>query len=397
MSIHRRLTNPALAYYCIENNILGVMVTGSHIPFDRNGIKFYRTNGEISKHDEHTIMQSSVKLTGSKISAELPPLNDQAITLYKDRYINFFGNDFLSGKTIAIYQHSSVARDLLNDIFIALGAETILLGRSDTFIPIDTEAVRNKDIKQFKKWANEYNFDVLVSTDGDADRPLITDETGEFIRGDILGILTAQYLKADHVVTPISSNTAVELSNSFKSVTRTKIGSPFVIQGMLEKQLENSGGVIVGYEANGGFLTSTDIKLNNMRLKQLPTRDAVLPILALQGMLIHVKGKVSRLTDALPDRFTYSDSIKVFSDSDSAKIINDLSLLHPILPSELGVPIKTDMTDGLRLFFKNGEIIHLRQSGNAPELRCYAETNELSLSKSFVKRCLNNLFCSGKI
>jgi len=30
-------------------------------------------------------------------------------------------------------------------------------------------------------------------------------------------------------------------------------------------------------------------------------------------------------------------------------------------------------TDGLRIFFNNGEIIHLRPSGNAPEFRCYAE------------------------
>ena len=31
-------------------------------------------------------------------------------------------------------------------------------------------------------------------------------------------------------------------------------------------------------------------------------------------------------------------------------------------------------TDGLRITFDGGDIIHLRPSGNAPELRCYAES-----------------------
>ena len=34
----------------------GIMVTGSHIPFDRNGMKFYRAEGEISKEDEQRIL-----------------------------------------------------------------------------------------------------------------------------------------------------------------------------------------------------------------------------------------------------------------------------------------------------------------------------------------------------
>jgi len=39
---------PALAYVAQEDNMPAIMVTGSHIPFDRNGLKFYRPDGEIS-------------------------------------------------------------------------------------------------------------------------------------------------------------------------------------------------------------------------------------------------------------------------------------------------------------------------------------------------------------
>ena len=49
-------------------------------------------------------------------------------------------------------------------------------------MPIDTVAVQQEDIKQARAWAEEHHFDTLVSTDGDADRPLIADEHGEFLR-----------------------------------------------------------------------------------------------------------------------------------------------------------------------------------------------------------------------
>ena len=46
------------------------MITGSHIPFDRNGLKFYRPDGEISKSDEHVILTEKVEFT------ELSELDD---------------------------------------------------------------------------------------------------------------------------------------------------------------------------------------------------------------------------------------------------------------------------------------------------------------------------------
>jgi phosphomannomutase len=47
---------PALAYFAHEDNIPAIMVTGRHIPFDCNGLKFYRPDGEIIKADEQVII-----------------------------------------------------------------------------------------------------------------------------------------------------------------------------------------------------------------------------------------------------------------------------------------------------------------------------------------------------
>ena len=90
------------------------------------------------------------------------------------------------------------------DLFQGLGAEVVALGWSDTFIPVDTEAIRDEDVVLAKEWSAEYGFDAILSTDGDSDRPLISDENGEWLRGDIAGILAAGYLKEDSVNTPVS-------------------------------------------------------------------------------------------------------------------------------------------------------------------------------------------------
>ena len=389
------LPTPAIAYYCLNKKIPGIVVTGSHIPFDRNGIKFYRADGEISKADEASIMGSRVEIEDQNLSTSLPTFNREAIELFQKRYLDFFGTRFLSGKTIAIYQHSSVARDFLDDLFQAMGAKTILLGRSDTFVPIDTEAVRDEDIKQAKEWATQYDFDVLVSTDGDADRPLISDEHGEFFRGDILGILTAQYLQADHVVTPVSSNSALELSNSFSSVTRTKIGSPFVIEAMENIAKSGSAKLIVGYEANGGFLQGSALNKGGMELNALPTRDAILPMLSLMGLSIEREKPVSKVKERLPARYTHSDRIENYALEKSSallkSLINKSEDISHYIDGNIGEVIAKDLTDGLRLTFKNGDIIHLRPSGNAPELRCYVESREISNAKKLVQKCLKNI------
>ena len=388
------LPTPAIAHFCIQKEMPGLVVTGSHIPFDRNGIKFYRADGEISKNDEESISNSIVELP-EKINLEvLPETNKDGFEFYLNRYVDFFGADFLSGKTIAIYEHSSVARDLLHRTFRSLGATTISLGRSDVFVPIDTEAVRDEDIEMGVEWSKNYTFDMLVSTDGDADRPLIAGEDGVWLRGDVVGVLTSKYLKMTHVVTPVSSNTALERSEFFDSVTRTKIGSPFVIDAMNELSKDQSSKVC-GYEANGGFLLQSNLEQNHKVLSALPTRDAILPMLAIMGMSVERQRPISKLPDELPTRFTHSDRIQEFSLENSQdlltqRLVDDGRMISLLLPSAKSV-VDKNLVDGLRVTFDTGEILHIRPSGNAPELRCYSESSSITRAKELCDEALGRI------
>lgn len=384
------LPTPALANYCVLHNIPGIVVTGSHIPFDRNGIKFYRADGEIDKRDEEAILAATIAVPVPLTPAPLPPVEPTALRIYIQRYTHFFGADALSGRTVALYEHSSVARDVLRTILEELGASVLSLGRTDTFVPIDTEAVRPEDIEQAKAWAQEHRFDAILSTDGDADRPLIGDETGTWMRGDVVGILCAHYLKADTVVTPVSSNTAVEKCAAFAQVLRTRIGSPYVIAGM--QAAAGAGNNVVGYEANGGFLLGSDISNQRATLTALPTRDAVLPMLALLSMARAKGCALSDLPCALPSRYTASDRIQNVPSAASGRLLDilgeDLNLASALMaPASGQVGDKNDM-DGLRLTFATGDVVHLRPSGNAPELRCYAEAETQSGAQELCVACL---------
>ncbi len=147
------LPTPALAYAAGRLGHPAIIVTGSHIPFDRNGLKFYRAEGEISKQDEQRILAFTVPqplLTWPL--APLPHVDPRPLALYIGRYRQAFDADALKGLRVGAYEHSSVARDLLHTLLRSLGAETQALARSDSFVAIDTEAVRPKDSALARQW-----------------------------------------------------------------------------------------------------------------------------------------------------------------------------------------------------------------------------------------------------
>ncbi len=359
------LPTPALALEALRRAVPAIMVTGSHIPADRNGLKFYSARGEIDKADEAGIVAALGSASPGGGRGETEP---RALERYAERYRSMLPAHALRGKRIGVWQHSSVARDLFGEAVAIFGADVVPLGRSDVFIPVDTEAVSAEAAAQLAGWVSEHGLDAIISTDGDADRPLLVDETGAVIRGDVLGILTARLLGADAVVTPVTSNSSIEGTGYFRQVVRTRVGSPFVIAGMSE-----ASGVVVGFEANGGVLLGSDVVINGARLTALPTRDALLPILSVLGAAHAVGLTLSQLVATLPPRFARSDRLEHVPPERTALLIERLrddaaGFLAP--QGEIGA---VSDIDGLRYELMSGDVIHYRPSGNAPELRCYTE------------------------
>ncbi|MBA8903399.1 phosphomannomutase [Phyllobacterium sp. P30BS-XVII] len=381
------LPTPALALRALTLKAPAIMVTGSHIPADRNGLKFYRPDGEIDKIDEAGI------LAVLDLAMEHPITPDEPTTIMPDALQNYINRSIavlkpraLAGKRIGVYQHSSVAGDLIVTILQNLGADAIALGHSDIFVPVDTEALRPEDVAFAEDACKKYKLDALVSTDGDADRPLVADENGVFIRGDSVGLLTAHFLNADAVVTPVTSNTAIELSNLFTKVYRTRVGSPYVIEGMEQARADGLKR-IVGFEANGGVLLGSPVTTEGGTLDALPTRDAMLPILSVLGMAASKDVPISALLHDLPSRFTRSGRLEHISSTASDPFLQGLldSARRDAFFAQVGTIRASDAIDGVRVVLSTGEVVHYRASGNAPELRCYAEASNDSRAEELLR------------
>lgn len=367
---------PALAQAAMATGSPAVMVTGSHIPDDRNGLKFYRAQGEIDKTDEGRILaQHDTLVLSAAPAASVEPERRDVLADYRARYVDFFGRA-LEGLTVGVYQHSSVGRDVICDVLSALGASPIVLGRSESFIPVDTEALRPEDEELARRWAGEHRLDAIVSTDGDADRPLVADETGRFLRGDLVGALTARFLGADAIVTPVTSNSALDRPGLFETVIRTRVGSPYVIAGMAQARTEGAE-TIIGFEANGGVLLGSEVTRDVRRLAALPTRDAMLPILAALALARGARQPLSAIAAEARFAIALSNRLQEVPQDRTAALIARLDDEDPAFRDAAfaahGAVAARDRRDGLRLTLGSGATVHFRASGNAPELRVYVE------------------------
>ena len=445
-----QIPTPALTSLALARGKGSIMITGSHIPFDRNGYKTNTAIGELLKKHEDPI-SSRVETVRQNLDdqpfaespfnsqglfktghqdQDLPPESTAGRDAYIRRYLEFFAESSLKGLRLLAYQHSAVGRDLLVQILEALGAEVVPAGRSETFVPIDTEnidAAQSDTIQALvnEAWTRHGPLDAVVSTDGDSDRPLILGITPasdptvpgriEFYGGDLVGMIVAEHLGADAVVVPISCNDAIDHGALKDQVEpKTRIGSPFVIAGMLKARLKGKQ-VICGWEANGGFLTGSDIHRDGRTLKALPTRDAMLPIVAVLAAAGGRCLSLPTLFAQLPRRFSRAALLRNFPRPVGLRILERFSPANPAINEihfdaaqpvlldadgrELGrgdltpdspdhirtelerfVPsaqgfdgiMRLNYTDGLRIYFHNGDVAHVRPSGNADELRIYA-------------------------
>jgi phosphomannomutase len=395
-----RIPTPALTFYAITHGRGSIMVTGSHIPFDRNGYKTNTSCGELLKEHEPPINQAVARVRERLYTQPfsesafdehgrfklppppLPPENGYALASYIDRYTAFFAGGSLSGRRLLAYQHSAVGRDLLVEVLERLGAEVVAAGRSDTFVPIDTENIDDEQLAAIQRLVDAAGrVDAVVSTDGDSDRPLLLGVDAarkvRFFSGDLVGMVVAEYLQADAVVVPISCNDAIDrgpLAGVLES--KTRIGSPYVIAGMNQARGQGKR-TICGWEANGGFLTGSDIIREGRTLRALPTRDALLPLLAVLFRASERGLSLPELFEQLPKRYSRAALLKQFPRPVALRILERFCAreqLEEFFSSSRGfAPIqRLDFTDGVRITFRNGEVAHLRPSGNADEFRIYA-------------------------
>jgi phosphomannomutase len=118
------------------------------------------------------------------------------------------------------------------------------------------------------------------------------------------------------------------------------------------------------------------VELRGRTLARLPTRDAILPILALLASAAEARLTVAELVVRLPVRPALSDRLTGVPPEAAAAFVARLSEdtnYGQKFMGEAGEIAEISRIDGPRFTLTSGDIIHYRPSGNAPELRCYVE------------------------
>ena len=205
---------------------------------------------------------------------------------------------------------------------------------------------------------------------------------------------------------PISANDAVErrLRELGVELRKTKIGSPYVVAEL--EALRARHRRVVGWEANGGFLVGSDLAIGGRALAALPTRDAFLPIVAAltaglerawsrlpprygaSGLLDNVPTEVSRAILARLTPPGGAVEVSLEGEGDGAGAIRR-ELERRFAPAlGFGAAVRMNLLDGLRIYFSNGDVAHIRPSGNAPQLRLYANADSQARADEIVALAL---------
>ncbi len=360
---------PSMNWILLSNpSIAGsVMVSGSHVKPHLNGLKFFAFGEEILKVHEEEIQEiynnEKEKIKIDTIIDEVlekPIAESQAKASYIEYILSRAKLPFKKIKVVIDAGNgaqSKVAPEILN----RLGFEVIELNTNiqDVFMSRDTEV--SGDFEELQKKVVSENADLGIGYDSDGDRVAFVDENGGFITGDYSGSLIAMSIDTEKIVTPINTSSVAEKTG--KEVIRTKVGSPFVVGKMKEV------GAKFGFEANGGGIFS-----------EMHSRDGGRSTVEFLNLLNSKNMKASELVATLPKYYINRD-----------KIDYELTLKDKILDEARKEfkGIKTDETDGLKIWIDEDTWILFRSSANAPEFRVFVESLNEVKSNQLLERGLN--------
>ena len=235
---------------------LGIMISASHNPFEDNGIKFFGPDGfKLSDAAEAEIEALAL--------GDLEPAQPTNIGRAKriddglGRYVEYAKTTFparggLGRLKVVIDAANGAAYRAAPDALWELGAEVIPLGVSPNGTNINA-GCGSTDTRAASEAVVAHGADVGICLDGDADRVMILDETGQVADGDqIMALFAARWaeegrLSNGTLVATVMSNLGLErhLSGLGLALHRTKVGDRYVVEAM------RAGGYNLGGEQSG--------------------------------------------------------------------------------------------------------------------------------------------------
>jgi phosphoglucosamine mutase len=262
------LPTPAIAYLTSRHQAsFGVVLSGSHNPFQDNGIKFFGPDGYKLTDDQESAIEDAFwqkEFTPASRVGRIRTLGDAT-----EQYVAFAlaaapKNFSLRGWKIAIDLANGAAFRTTPLTLDRLGAELILQAGDPDGLNINRDCGSTHP-EALSALVRSSGSVVGIAHDGDADRLLFCDELGSPLDGDELLAIAATYLlrrgelRDNKLVATIMSNLGLDslLNRLGGKVLRTAVGDRNVIETMLKYGL-NLGGEQSGHMIFRDFVTTGD-------------------------------------------------------------------------------------------------------------------------------------------
>ncbi|MDY3618896.1 phosphoglucosamine mutase [Agathobaculum sp.] len=252
------IPTPAVAYLTIKHKAdAGIVISASHNSFEYNGIKIFAGNGyklsdEIEAKIEDLIddIDSIPKVTHERLGRVIKSAIDPIVE-YTDHLAETIKGD-LSGLRVAVDCANGASSTTVERLMRLVECKAEIRFYEPDGININA-GCGSTHLNKLKERVKNGNFDLGVAFDGDADRCLIVDETGEELDGDrIMAVCAARMkkegkLRGGAFVATVLSNMGLHAyaEKNDMRIECSNVGDRYVLEMMLDK------GYILGGEQSG--------------------------------------------------------------------------------------------------------------------------------------------------
>jgi phosphoglucosamine mutase len=252
------ITTPGVAFIsrALEYDA-GVVISASHNPFQDNGIKVFSPSGsKLGDETERGIeaeVLSPVPRPASRTQSPAPLEFPNRESEFRERYISYLVDDIgrgldLSGIRLAVDCANGAASSIAPGVFGRLGATLDVLFASPDGTNIN-EGCGSLHLALLQQYVVANSMDLGIAFDGDADRALFVDASGNIVDGDATLLFLADHLKSrellagDIVVATVMSNVGLEIALRERGIelVRANVGDRYVLEQLLEKGAKLGG------------------------------------------------------------------------------------------------------------------------------------------------------------
>lgn len=282
------VTTPGVAYLTQHVGAdAGVMISASHNPVEDNGIKLFGRDGfklldETELEIEQLLDRDAHELP-RPVGPDVGGLSERKEL--KQAYLAHLNQTIdhrFDGLKVVLDCANGAASYLAPELFKQLGAEVVVIGGRPDGVNINVNCGSTHP-EQLQEAVVEEKADIGLAFDGDADRLIAVDETGQVVDGDMIMCILALYLKEqgklakNTLVTTVMSNIGLfKAANAHRIDTvKTKVGDRYVMEAM-RKHGYNLGGEQSGHvifldhgTTGDGMLTAVQL-VNVLKAKHQP-------------------------------------------------------------------------------------------------------------------------------